>query len=608
MNIVERENWILITAESYVFRVNKANFTGILSLPEGNFHYYLPLRFACTRPGEIDFSLNRSACKLSGRADSAIVSFSEKTSLWEKKEIELAFSERQILAAVRVFGSGTVDRIYFFRGFENGREYGCAPGFDRIFTASPNFHEKIYFHPSDYLSIDAFITEFAGGACLASPYYFYSLNNSGEQKWVGAGPVAEPGENLFDSFEMNPKFHIGQTQWPPDNQLGGGFSLAYNGHLPVRDEYRFPGLLLTFGESEWDTLRKHVEYQRAMGMIPEPHRNVPEKWLEPIFCGWHEQGVTVDFGAARDDQAGADIFDVCTEENHLKWLDILEKNNCRPGSVIVDAKWQIDTGNNVADPRKFPDMRRFIEGRHRNRQLVFLWHILWTKEGVPAAECILKNGEPLAGDPTNPAHEARIRNWVRRMFSSDRDGYNADGIKIDGMLAVPGGGNLQMNKAIYGLELQKYILSIIHDEAKKHKRDAVISVFSAHPYLGDVIDMVRIGDMFTVKASCQDTMLHRSQIYKTLLPGVPIDTDGQFAHNIIEDWRTIFARQAQIGIPTLYCATAAKRHRFFGDAVISRFTPEDYLFFADVLEKYRSSRVPADKSRRQPGRRLRNTV
>lgn len=588
MNLLKKQHAITIKAKSYILTVYPKKHRILLSVPGKRFSYNLPLLAACNKPGKIDFTKKQSRFKISVKNRSIDISFNEESSLWKKKRHLLSANEHTLLYEVTVKGKGAVDTFYMFRGFRDNQEFGSAPGFDRIFTVAPNFHEKIYFHPSDTVRINAGLSPFAGGQCLASPYYFYGLNDSKEDVWAGVGPVAKPGHNLFDTFEMNPPHTIEQTPWAPDNMLGGGFSYAYNGHLSIKDSYTFPGLLFTFGKSEWDTLDKHVKYQKKQGLVPDIRtRKVPASVLEPIFCGWHEQGACIDFGTFRDDQIGKSINDLCTQERHEHWLHTLEKQNCKPGAMIIDARWQLDTGNNIADSQKFPDMRAFIDDRHKKDQLVYLWTDLWTSEGVPVAECIMKDGKKLVGDPTNHSFEKRVRTWVRRMFSAEEGCYNADGVKLDAMLSLPEGKRIKTKGGLYGLELQKKYLSIVYDEAKKHKAYPVISVYSAHPYLADLISMVRIGDMYTVKASCQDTMLHRANIYKTLLPGVPIDTDGQFAHNLVENWRDIFEVQAQIGIPTLYVAQHVKRQRFFMPMTTHKLTKDDYRFFSDVLKRYR---------------------
>ena len=587
MRLTKKRTHTEILTKNYLLSFYPGEKKAILKIPGKRFYYVLPLLAACNKPGKIDFTEDTTPLIFRKESDSIILSFEEKSSLWNKKTHIITMTENEILYKCIVEGKGKVDKIYFFRGFKNGKESGSAPGFDRIFSAAPNFHEKMYFHPSDYITIDAGISEFAGGNCLASPYYFYGLNDSRENIWVGVGPAVKPGENQFDSFEMNPRCKINQTKWAPDNMLGGGFAYVYNGHLKIDGEYKFPPLLFTFGNSEWDVLKKHSTYSRKKNLIPNNKRRVPKKWLEPIFCGWHEQVAITFEGAKRDDEMGTSVFNTATQKNYRRWLKILEKNNCKPGTIIIDAQWQLDKGNNIVNPQKFPDLRGFIDKCHRDNQLVLLWIDLWNKEGVPDDECILQDGKAKTVDPTNPKYEERLRKSIRRIILSEDKCYNADGIKVDGMLNLRIGKNLKVKGNLYGLELQKKILLIISDEAKKCKKGAIIQVFTPHPYLSDVIDMVRLGDMYTVKASCEDSMLHRARIYKTLMPGVPIDTDGQFVHNILKNWRDIFELQAKIGIPTLYCAENAYHSRFFSGVTVDKLKKEDYKFFSKVIVDYR---------------------
>ena len=114
------------------------------------------------------------------------------------------------------------------------------------------------------------------------------------------------------------------------------------------------------------------------------------------------------------------------------------------------------------------------------------------------------DGEPVSFDPTNPMFIKRLKDGIRRMLSSEKGCYNADGFKIDGTNSQPAGCDLKNHGSVWGHELLRQFLGTLYDESKKIKEDALISVFTANPYYHDVCDMVRLGDLYTAEGDPQE--------------------------------------------------------------------------------------------------------
>ena len=281
------------------------------------------------------------------------------------------------------------------------------------------------------------------------------------------------------------------------------------------------------------------------------------------------------------------MFDACTQELADRWVRLLEKHNCKPGTVILDAMWQKHL--NTADPRPkaWPDMRGWVEKCHRRGIRVFVWTAAWAKAGLPKAECITRYGEPVACDITHPKYERRFREMIRRWFSDTPDALNADGVKVDGLLGLPTGKGLKNRGHLWGLELQRRYLEVLYDEAKRHKKDVCISAYVANPYLAEFTDMVRIADMYTTRLTPHDTMLHRAEVYRQTMPHAVVDTDGQFSHYMLDDYASEVAEQARIGVPTLYTAEWVYQTRPFLFVRASKMKRSDYKEFARVFAAYR---------------------
>src|SRR5690606_31690648 len=119
-------------------------------------------------------------------------------------------------------------------------------------------------------------------------------------------------------------------------------------------------------------------------------------------------------------------------------------------------------------------------------------------------------------------YEARLRTAVRNMLSPD--GYDADGFKIDFTARIPSGYGLRIHEEVWGLELMRRYLSIIYSEAKQTKPDALIIAHTPHPYLADVVDMIRLNDI-NMDKDVNRAMLHRAKVAMLACPEAIIDTD-----------------------------------------------------------------------------------
>jgi hypothetical protein len=298
----------------------------------------------------------------------------------------------------------------------------------------------------------------------------------------------------------------------------------------------------------------------------------PVWWYEPIFCGWGAQcSVAFAEGGRAADYARQDLYET--------FLATLDQSGIRPGVVVLDDKWQTAYGTNRADEQKWPDIRGFINHQHARGTHVLLWLKAWDPEGLPLDECIRNSGGlPVALDPSNPTCEGRLRESVRWMLSPQ--GYGADGFKIDFTARIPSGPGMRLHGDTWGLELMKRYLAILHSEAKQVKRDALIMTHTPHPYLADVVDMIRLNDINTGK-DVNQAMTLRARIAGIACPEAVIDTDNWPITNRA-DWRKYLAIQADLGVPSLYYSSCF-------DSSSERMDAEDYQLIRDVWNRHRAS-------------------
>ncbi|MFH2068294.1 MAG: hypothetical protein ABII89_02370 [Candidatus Omnitrophota bacterium] len=543
---------------------------------------------ACNPAGKRDETKGFEPVKVISKSDLTVLTFREQSNLWKNKRHTWICREDSIEVFYDLKGRGDVERAHYFRGYFSGEERGMGGEIDEVFSTCPNFQEKLFFHPGESFNLSAGneLELPVGGQALASPCYCLGLHDRRDKAFWSVGLAAIPGKYTWDSLQWNPSALIPPTTYKGDSVVGGGFAAVYDGKLKVEGAWQSPRLVMTFARDRYDVLRQYLEYCYRQGYLLCPPRRKPvDWWLEPIYCTWHDQIARA--ALSEKDPLGLRAFDFCTQELTDRWVRLLEKNRCKPGIVVLDATWAVNLNSGEPDRKKWPDMRGWIEQCHKRGIRVFVWNCSWAVEGVPPEECITRDGKPVVCDITNPKYLRRFREMIRRWFSDESGCLNADGVKVDGQLSLPTGPGLRSYGSIWGLELQRFYLKTLYEEARKYKPDACIDSFTLNPLLAEYVDMVRIADMYTNRLTAHETMLHRANLYRIALPQAVIDTDGQIAHYTLNDYNRELAEQAKLGIPCLYTAELLYRKRFFLPLRITKMTKKDYQTFAKVFAEYR---------------------
>ena len=246
--------------------------------------------------------------------------------------------------------------------------------------------------------------------------------------------------------------------------------------------------------------------------------------------------------------------------------------------VVLDDKWQATYAGNQVDEHKWPDLRGFICKQHSHGRHVLLWLKAWDPEGLPVEECITNAaGMTVAADPTHPGYERRLRASVRELLSPE--GFGADGFKIDFTARIPCGPGMHTAGDLWGLELMRRYLEIIASEARTVKHDALIMTHTPHPYLADLVDMIRLNDINTDK-DVNQAMTMRARVARTAMPQAIIDTDN-WPIGSRSAWRDYLTIQSDLGVPSLYYTNCF-------DSTDDLLQPEDYQLIREVWGRHRA--------------------
>ena len=511
-----------------------------------------------------------------------------ESSLWKTKTYRFQCFPQRFTYEVEVEGQGQLAEVSYFGGYYSAQPrwgsgfFWSGQHFLSGFNPEPNADEMAYFPAEGNTHIDLMGVPLPGRKdwfFTPAPFCFVMQLPQG---WLSLGVETNPGQNRFTEYAYHGKleaFHL---------------SLAYDGQTEVKGSYRLPAIGFDFADDEYAALGKHVEASSALQPLSvrtsQDGKKPAEWWQTPIFCGWGSQ-----FHLASSQ--GGRAPDFSREAIYEGFLQSLEAADLNPGIVVLDDKWQSSYGENCADESKWPDLFGFIARQHAVGRKVLLWLKAWDSEGLPVEECITNAaGLPIAVDPSHPAYERRLRASVRRMISPQ--GYDADGFKIDFTARIPAGPGMRLFGDTWGLELMHLYLSILHSEAKRIKPETLIMSHTPHPYLQDVVDMIRLNDL-NPRKEINPAMMRRARVASIACPHAVIDTDNWQMPDKAA-WRAYTSLQPELGVPSLYYATHI-------DATGETLDSEDYRLIRESWslhrEKQNSTRSKKADVRREDERK-----
>ncbi len=519
-----------------------------------------------------DDTVSVSNWEVTRSPDEIILTLTAVSSIWQKKTVRFRCQPHRFSYEVEVEGQGSLTDVIYFGGYYSGQVrwgsgfFWSSHRFKKGFNPEPTTHESYHFNPDSGSIIDLSGVPLPGkGSWFFTPPPFCFAFAANKQ-WVGFGVEAAPGENRYDQYEYR-----GQ-------QGAFSLSLAYEGYTQVDGHYALPAIGIDFGGNEYEALERHVDALRAKGCVADRSAEVkPDWWHEPIYCGWGSQCYVASL------QKKTRAPDYARQVLYEDFLTSLESRGISPGIVVLDDKWQATYGENRVDESKWHDIRGFIADQHAAGRKVLLWLKAWDPEGIPTEECVTNAaGLALAVDPTNPAFEARFRESIRVMLSD----YNADGFKIDFTARIPVSPGARSYENVWGLELMKRYLSIIYSEAKRVKPDALVMSHTPHPYLSDVLDMIRLNDINIAK-DVRRSMTHRAKIAQLACRDAIIDTDN-WPIKDKRTWRSYMQLQPELGVPSLYYATHI-------DSTQEPLDDDDYALIRDTWAAYRTRTAVKEK-------------
>lgn len=469
-----------------------------------------------------------------------------------------------------------------------------------------------------------------GGDWLATPAPFLFLMGDNERdEWVTLGLAVKPGENRF----MGYRYAGGE---------GFGLRLDYMGRTETGGEWESPKIMMEIADKDkYAALGHYVDYLVDEKCVkPVDRSNTPAWWRMPIFGGWGEQV----FHSNRWDNFFTDQYNgweednvhlFCTQAFYEDSLARLEAKGIDPTILIIDNRWYKADSLLDVDEALWPDLKGFIKEQHARGRKIILWTSPWnyckcgmgkdvplewhmyvdeTELYEPYIEtdvfygaCHMEHRKlrryfPLpapthtdanwryVADPQHPDYARLVRDKITYLLSPE--GLDADGFEFDYTHFIP---KFRGTKPItnrggvtdWGVESLYTMIKIYYETAKAAKADALIISHTFNPYFNDIVDMLRLQDLYTDNRSMVAQMDHRAQIAKKVCPGCAIHTD-QHPMPSLEAWREYALYQPKIGNPCLYYVTGIETTR-------EKFEESDYAMIRDTWRAYRAEMEKREK-------------
>ncbi|MBA2529585.1 MAG: hypothetical protein H0V19_06415 [Euzebyales bacterium] len=551
-----RDDGLVVRAPSYVLWLPAGKPYALLADRDGAPWAELFLAPSLHTRSALDDTTRLHPARVEATADGQRVTIDADSTAWTSKRVTLDCHPRRLRLSVAVTGEGQLTDVHLLGGYYcgDGRHgsgfFQSGADFRSVFNPEPWGSERRALPAGESTVLDVM-----GGPVPGKEHWFFTPppfclavsrcappdppDELPPGPWLVMGLAAAGGEQHFTALHYEAV------------EAAFSFRLAYEGQTPVSGSFSAPSLLFEPDAPDpYAGIRGYVAALRDLGYLgPATRAARPAWWSRPIFCGWGSQCIL-----ART--SGGLPRDYATQADYDAFLAALDSRDLDPGTVVLDDKWQDAYGTCAADPEKWPDLRGWIDARHREGRRVLLWWKAWDREGIPDDQCVRNAaGTPLASDPSNPAYEAGLRASVRRMLGPD--GYDADGLKVDFSARTPSGPGLHRHGRQWGVELLHRLLAILYEEAKRTKPDALVMTHAPNPHFADVTDMIRLNDVNT-RAAVVPQMTHRASVVAAACPELLVDTDN-WPMADAESFRQYVRAQPRLGVPSLYYATHIDR-------------------------------------------------
>lgn len=329
--------------------------------------------------------------------------------------------------------------------------------------------------------------------------------------------------------------------------------------LRAGETFRAPrfALFLDQGRTVYETVTRYSQLLIQMGAIPDPTKKERHMWhTEPLYCTWIDQCALSQAEIAaelNEQEVGAKTATSILNENLVRHaINVIQKEKLPFRTILLDEGWQIARGQWEPHPERFPRLRRLVDEIHAAGMKAIVWWA-WPEiadDSVVDSRfltgCGLRNRHKRhTWDFSNPVtRKEYLEPLFRRLFSSEPDCYNLDGIKTDFTAdkihpEMPLSDENWRGEENYFVRLYRYFYELM----RRFKPDACHIGCAGHPWLAEFIDINRT---FDVASSDWREHEERAKMLAATTPDCSVTYDF---HNFLENLDAWFASAARNGSP-----------------------------------------------------------
>lgn len=311
------------------------------------------------------------------------------------------------------------------------------------------------------------------------------------------------------------------------------------------EAYRSPRLLISFPKTEWDSIALFREELKKRKLLQRKRENIPDWWRRPTVVTYGDQMMELQYNWYSDNDWGSPRFNLDWLE---MWLDRAEKRlGSNDFTIVIDAFWQYPYSAEArVDPKRFGNMRGFIDKCHAKGHKVLLWMAPLIDNPENGFETLSERYRVLSPDRlsggivdgkyyidyTADNISEYFKELSRMLFSDDSDALNCDGLKMDFLANLRNPENdvhyLNPENGIGIKEIYRFY-SEFQNAAARVKPDVLLNGSACDPRFENVMAMNRLHDIQNVYEERE----LRAKISALACPGLLIDSDGAI---MLSDW------------------------------------------------------------------------
>ncbi len=412
--------------------------------------------------------------------------------------------------------------IYEARYFKNNAGGMQIGHFDRAFTTQPRRNDC---HNMDfYQNLPN---------CSINGYFYPTMLNftvGNPQGWVAFGLL-----DLPDSYQ----YKLCDDLSVLAESCGG------NKVIKAGNAYQMPRMLITFPDSDWDSIRLFRRKLMEFGLYTpakKPLSELPSWWRDPLVCTYGDELSTLLLPDAKmnDPRFNADWVRMLVDTAEKKW-------GIQHMNIVLDAFWQLHFAlDPQVDEARFGNMRDFVDEMHERGHHVIGWITpvfdnvnngfvtRSQKLDVLSTTAISPLGIPgsFVIDMTSDNIQQYYDEVCQVLFGDGEGQYNMDGVKMDYMALMrdpANAGPYRHPEKGLGVREFKLFYETFYKAAKKVKPDALINCSVTDPRFEHLIDQNRMHD--THAGNIEKEL--RANLSTSACPDLLIDSDGAL---MLTDW------------------------------------------------------------------------